>query len=494
VSGWGGHLDDLADATAQLLANGSVHVEPLVNAQAALAARDAVVTELRTLIGAVISAPPTVEVGELTMSDITHRPALALHRALSELPRAVEFATGPAVGELVDAALPDYERAWQAARRATVGLEGYVNRLGRLDEVHGWDVLRDLTDLAAAVPYLDRDLSEAILPQLKAGEDLALPYRLQTAEGHDAVRIVAAEIRARVPAAAPSSSPVAGWSHAGELVTAAAGQPAADLSEDMVRYTYSVSARNSLVSMPEVKAAARLLQDGSRHAASVLERVAPAVAGAGEAAQLLRAVAGDASRLLDAPGRSMSPPRTDLIGAGNDLLDRVSMLAEIADRLPGGAAAQDLRRLAAPAVAFAQQVPALAGALDLSVREAIGTRVMLIPADERRVAWVTASMVDQKRRGEPSQIATATGQLSMTTRRIAPAVRTAAADLARDERAKPDPRQTALITARRHVGAARDDLRTALNNRTVAQAAPLSAAWPAHPRDALPPQRSGPKR
>lgn len=82
----------------------------------------------------------------------------------------------------------------------------------------------------------------------------------------------------------------------------------------------------------------------------------------------------------------------------------------------------------------------------------------------------------------------------MTTRRIAPAVRTAAADLARDERAKPDPRQTALITARRHVGAARDDLRTALNNRTVAQAAPLSAAWPAHPRDALPPQRSGPKR
>ena len=41
MSGWGGHLDDLADATAQLLANGSVHVEPLVNVQAALAARDA---------------------------------------------------------------------------------------------------------------------------------------------------------------------------------------------------------------------------------------------------------------------------------------------------------------------------------------------------------------------------------------------------------------------------------------------------------------------
>ena len=101
-----------------------------------------------------------------------------------------------------------------------------------------------------------------------------------------------------------------------------AGRPGVDLAEAMVRYTYSVGARSSLISMPEVKAAGRLLLEGSRHVAAVLYRVAPAVAGADEAAQLLGAVADDASRLLDAPGQSMSPPRADLVRAGNDLLDR----------------------------------------------------------------------------------------------------------------------------------------------------------------------------
>ncbi len=45
---------------------------------------------------------------------------------------------------------------------ATIGLEGYVDALNRLPDHHAWNVLRDLADVAAAIPYLDHDLSEVV--------------------------------------------------------------------------------------------------------------------------------------------------------------------------------------------------------------------------------------------------------------------------------------------------------------------------------------------
>jgi len=68
-------------------------------------------------------------------------------------------------------------------------------------------VLRDLADLAAAIPTLDHDLSEALLPWLKGGADLAVPYAMLTHPGHDAVRVCSSEIRSRVPAVPPSTTP-----------------------------------------------------------------------------------------------------------------------------------------------------------------------------------------------------------------------------------------------------------------------------------------------
>jgi hypothetical protein len=52
---------------------------------------------------------------------------------------------------------------------------------------------------------------------------------------------------------------------------------------------------------------------------------------------------------------------------------------------PGGGTDFGGASLAAPALEFARHVPALAGALDLSVREAVAARVMLVPgvADPR---------------------------------------------------------------------------------------------------------------
>lgn len=115
------------------------------------------------MVGAVADVPQFATVLPLTLHDAVHRPAQALHQALPELPRAVSF------GEVELAAIDDktlsgYEQAWQRAAGASLSLEGYVDGLGRLPDQHAWDVLRDLIDIASALPYLEHDLSEAVLP------------------------------------------------------------------------------------------------------------------------------------------------------------------------------------------------------------------------------------------------------------------------------------------------------------------------------------------
>ncbi len=472
MSAWARHLDDLASATAHLLIDGAVQPRPLVDPSSAMAARDAVLVELRQLIGSVGNVPSFATVRELTLHDVVHRPAQALHQTLSELPRALPFGTTE-LGAPDDKSLTAYERAWQQAARATIGLVAYVDALRELPDSHAWLALRDLTDIAAALPYLDHDLSEAVLPRLKSGEDWALPYRMLTHPGHDALRVVSGEVRARVPAAEPPTSDARGPARGPQLAhpsSQALGQVAAtgassardarrdpsdrpapgpqvvgDLAEAMTRYTHAVSARGANLSVADVKGVRRLLEYGSLHAAAVLERAAPAVAGAAEAARALRATAASADRLREAPARSMTAPRVELAAASKDLLGRTTALAGQAAQLPERATPQDVRRLAASALGFAQSVPALAGALDLSVREALANRLMLVPGttNERStntISWVTATMGGPHRDGPPA-IAAGAGELSMTARRVAPAVRQVGEDLARHAAALPTPTQ-----------------------------------------------------
>ena len=190
-----------------------------------------------------------------------------------------------------------------------MSLEGYLDGLGRLPDHHAWDVLRDLTDLASALPYLDHDLSEAVLPRLKTGEDFVVQYRLLTHAGHAALRLVTGEVRARVPAAEPPDRTATHPSQAAQRAVhpsvRALAQPAprpprpdidrpttavlgpdgaGELSEAMSRYTHGVSARSAHLSVPDLRAVTRLLEMGSAHASRVLDRVAPAVDGAADAA------------------------------------------------------------------------------------------------------------------------------------------------------------------------------------------------------------------
>lgn len=490
MSGWGQQIDDLAANTAQLLATGVVQAHQLVDPHAAMAARDAVVTELRALVGAVADVAKAGEVRDVAMFDVTHRPAQALHQALSELPRVVEFGAGRELDHLHDKALPDYEQAWQAAHRASIGLEAYVDALSRLPDQQAWDVLRDLADVAAAVPYLDHDLAEAILPRVKAGEDLAIAYRLLTSERHDAVCIVANELRARVQVTEPHARSGHACRTDGGVDQPTSGPDGTgDLAEVMIRCTHSVSARSDTLSVADFKAVTRLLQYGSLHAAEVLERAASAVDGAKQAAQDLRAVALLADRLREAPVRSMALPHVDLLRVGGELQTRLEALAGQSRQLPGGAAEHDLRSLVGPAVAFAQHVPALAGALDLSVRETVVHGVMLVPSVAGRrnsgtLSWVTATMGPQ-RKGPPEVVQRA-AQLSVTAMCVAPALRKAAADLAQHGVGKPSPQQSALVAARRHAGAARGELRTALTNRIASQPSVLAGALSRNPRIAPP--------
>lgn len=514
AGGWSRHIDELAAAATTLLIHGPAPRPALDDAHSAVAARDTVVQQLRTLVGAVGDVAQFSEVRPLTLADVVHRPAHALHHTLSGLPRALPFGTAELAGEQLHRLSP-YEQAWHSAARATVGLEVYLDALGRLPDVAAWRVLRDLTDVAAALPYLDHDLSEALLPALPAGRDLEVPYRMLTHPGHDALRVVSAEIRSRVPAtpdrlrgsppAAPrgpqtsrdasrASTPASAAPAPREL---SAEQPRAErdgvvrprsavaVGEAMVRYAHAISARGSHVSVADVKAAQRLLQVGSVHAASVLERAAPALAGAADVAHGLRATAQDAARLRDAPARSMTPPHLELIAASRDLVTELTGLAGQASRLPGGAAPHDLHRLAAAALPFAEHVPALASALDLSVREALANKLMLVPGttgDPRTstISWVTVTM--GPRRGEPPAIAVSADQLAATARRLPPVVRHAAQELARHATTMPTAAQQALLDARRHVGAARTELRQALADRTSAQPHVLGAELPAHPR------------
>jgi hypothetical protein len=118
VSGWGQHLDDLASATAALLSADPIRTRPMQDIAMALGCRDAVVSSLRDLVGAVSHAPRIAAVAELTLADVTQQPAPALHKALSALPRAVPFGTHLQVDHLdpstrgTGARLPAPRSAW----------------------------------------------------------------------------------------------------------------------------------------------------------------------------------------------------------------------------------------------------------------------------------------------------------------------------------------------------------------------------------------------
>lgn len=511
MSNWGQYLDDLAAAITELLHEGAAPSGPIRDAQAVLAARDAVLVELRELVGAVADVPQFGAVRELTVADAVHRPAQALHQALSGLPRAVSFGDAelPAAPE---APRRGYEHAWQRAARATLGLESYLGALGKLPDSHAWHVLRDLTDLAAAVPYLDHDLSEKIRPALHNDDNLAAAYRMLTHSGHAAVRMVAAELRARVPAGGAARSADQPAAPARNRAPSVARTPArgaaaspgrsratpralpvpeclGQIADATARLTHAVSARGPNLSVPDLRAVTRLLEVGSTAAANALDGVAHAVEGGRQTAIGLHTAASLARELRTVPVKAMTPPHLEVVRLATDLLSSLQSLAAEAEGF-GARSDSDLRQLAGPAVEYAQHAPALAAALELSVREAVAAGLMLVPGTvswrpDLSVTWVTATMAGAARPGPP-EIVERAGRLATSSRPIAPSARLASQDLTRHAAAGTGGGQQAAADARRRAGLARQELRAAISSRTAAGPAVLAPDLPRHPALAPP--------
>ena len=475
VSGWGRHIDDLAGAVADLLTDTSVRTSPLTDAAATLACRDAVVIQLRQMVGAVADMPPVAQARPLTMFDVTNRPAQALQQALSELPRASQFGATDA-STYLEKGLPPYEQRWRDAARAALPLEGYVEALGRAPDQHSWWVMRDLADLAAAVPALDHALSEAIRPWLKGGQDLAVPYAMLTHPAHDAVRVCSTELRSRVPAFRHSTTPA-------PAVPAVLG--AAELDKALGRYVRTVLNHAPELSVGDLRAVARLLQFGGTHAAVTLERAQRAVPGADIAAAALRRVVPLAEQLRDSPARTLGPERLDVLRGSSELLARMAALAVQERALAGGVSDTALRRLAAPALEFAKHVPNLGRALEIGVRESLAGGLMLVPnvADKRstsKLLWVPSRSLGW--RDGPPVVQQHASAVARAAEAVAPGVRAAQAALDQHQVRVADPAHQAAAQARSHVGAARAQLREALSQQACSLPPPLSSPLPTHPR------------
>ena len=484
MTGWGHHIDELAAATASLLLDNTVRTSPMSDIQGALASRDAVVAELRALVGSLSGVPRFPETHALTAYDITHRPGQALHQALTGLPRAAGGFGDENPTFYLEKDLPPYEQFWRDAARACVGLEGYVDAIGRVPDVHSWSVLRDLADIAAALPALDHGLSESILPFLKGGEDLPVPYAILTHADHDTVRLCATEIRARVPAA-----PVSGRVRTAPQAVLGDG----GLDRAMSGYVRLVLDRGRNLSVGDLRAVSRLLEASSAGAAQVLERSAPVVPGAGDAAAALREAGPLAKDLRESPIKSMGGESLDVLRHSGELQWRVQALAAQEHQLPSPASETDLRRMAAAALEFVKHVRKVSQALEVAVRESLAAGLILVPSDADKsnrsnLLRVTDGMRSQSWTDGPPKVLAAAETLARAGGRVGPGVREAQVELSRHQQAA-EPAQDAAVAARAHLRAARAQLREVLGRQQMHQPAPLSSPRSAHPR--LAPDRLG---
>jgi hypothetical protein len=478
VSGWGQHLDDLAAAVSVLLTDQPVRTAPMIDAAGALVCRDAVVGQLRALVGSLTGTPVVIQARALNVADVTGRPGRSLHQALSGLPRVSPFGAADSWTFLAKG-LPAYEQVWREAARATLGLEVFVGVLGQIPDRHAWSVLRDLADLSAAVPLLDHGLAQALLPGRDTDADLTVAYGVLTDPAHDAVRVCTTEIRARVAAQGPSTRP--------------APRPPAvlgdgQLDQVMAGYVRVVLDRGANLSLGDMRAVSRVLECGGADAATVLERVGSAVAGADAAAAALRQVGPLALQLRLSPSKTLGAERLEVLRGSADLQARMRALAVQERSTPGGASPPELRRLAIPALEFTQHVPALARALEVAVGESLAAGLALVPsATDRRnkttLSWVTAGMRSAMwEQDGTAPVLQAAQQLIAAAARVTPAVQAAADDLHRHQQqsATEAVRVSPVALARAHAGAARAQLREVLTQQAGRHAA-LTVGLPTHP-------------
>jgi len=367
----------LAGAAAMLVGAGppapdSVHPN---EQQTGLAARDAVAGELRSLTTVLLGERPTrAERPELLASS----PAHALRAALNDLP-ATATAPLPQTGALARNGGP-FTRGWQDAARAAVALERYHDLLACLPGPQAWAAIRDVAELAAALPQLDADLAAA-LPT--AGTEGARAALLDPVP-HGLLRLAADELRVHTADLPAGSTDLA-------LPERPRLQPPstlADLPGATRQLALLVAHRGPHLTAAESRAALRVLADGVDLTGRVLALTHPAKNHpTAIARQHLQDALPDLQQLLHEPLATLTRPAPAVLYLAEQIRARLGTAAALADRLqdqlqPADTREADFARLAAPLTRWAIETPALIAALEDSLSRAIDTRRLLAPRQE----------------------------------------------------------------------------------------------------------------
>lgn len=484
---WGQDLDELFEQTSVLLSAGDRSLRDLA---AAVLARDTVLWQVREMVRAVADVPRLVPLPGLALQvrsgvDLTSAPAQALHHGLQALPRALPFGAVQ-LSDGTAAGATGYDRAWAGAAVAALSLQRHNAGLGELPGPVAWQILREVSDVAAALPYLDSDLA-ALVEGAGPVSPLLAQALQQLRAPHDWVRLGAAELRGRVPA------PHRGAGRAAVVVPLRPGVHTFGL--DIAALATRVAARGDRLAVPELRATCLLLTHAADDAAVVLEGATMSVGGAAELAARLRTVSERAAELYEVPLRGTEPVDLRLVARANELMPRLGVLSSVLENLPRGAAPAVVQRVVEPAVAFAEQAPALVDALHASVSDSLRTEVLLVANNSSRpelqqLAWVGVRWTAAAGPSAPQRASAALQAAGEQLGQSAKAARvhmhfsqtTATNSASASAGAQQTGTERALAKARRQVHGAYGEMLTSLNVRMAADPTPLARPLPEHPR------------
>jgi len=442
---------ELTAATARLLAADPAQAaaEPLPAAEASrlLAARDAVVGEVRTLAG--LLTGPSAGAGAPGLAQLIDDPAHVLADALRALPTV---APSRAPSDLLGVG----EDAWAVAGRAAVALEAQHDAVWELSGAGAWSALRDVAELATAVPLLDADLAGRLpTAWVEARRQLADPVT------HGLVRLAADELRTQLHG--QSQEPYL------EQLDRPPPRPTllrdpAQLPEGMRRLAAVLDDVGPTVAAADVRSVTGLLALG----VELTERRARA-AGQSGAADVLTAMTPGLRRLAAANVAALSPPDARLRMLTSEVYGQLRRL----QGRPGAAALPAALGWvrAAPAVAAALTGAAEASARDgwLLIRRAVETRQST--SLRSNLSWLpVTSAADLQRHPLLTELRATRDALAAAR----PALDQALAAVA------PPAADAAVRRAALAAGRAGAELRAALNARRGSPSA-ATADLPAHP-------------
>ena len=480
---WQRSIDELAAATARLLAEGS-HPSAIAGPYA-LRGRDAVVMQTRNLIVGVLNAEGRAS----DPSRVGDNPVRQLHHELTRLERVGDWIDdrNGARGRRAEPGHDpvDLSPAWKQARAAAVQTEIFVPALGQVPGPTAWAVLRDLNDVAGAIPYLDADLAAATARSGAAQHGthpLRDPHRHATLASatEDLSRWLHQRTRDASTAARATATPA--FALASTPAHLRFGADPAALPDSTRRLAAVLMHQDSEVSIVDIRAVLRALADGIDHTVYVLDRGHHEAAEVTRATHLLREAKAPITDLarLTAAARTLTPMRMDVqLMARETVAQLLAAAGQAAGADRPGAQRRPIPELGACVLRWAAETPLVTDAIDRSLHAAVRAhRVAVRRTGE--VQWVIAS-------SDPDSHAHTLLQATTNARRVLagahPGLIAAANHLSH-------PSANAVLDAARRAGAGREQLAEALATRrasgNLADRAPLAG----HPMLALgpPPQ------